>query len=118
MLKKPEDGGNFILEGSIEHRLRPFIESDNFLLKDLGFVTFLDIGNIWETASKFKFNEVALSLGGGIRYYTLVGAVRVDLGFKLYDPKPGPVGGAKWIWQPGANFSDKYSIHIALGNSF
>lgn len=118
MLRKPEDGGNFVLEGSIEHRTRPFIESDNFILKEIGFVTFMDFGNIWETASKFKFDQIALSLGGGVRYYTLVGAVRFDVGFKIYDPNPGTVGVTKWIWQPGANFNDKYSIHIALGNSF
>lgn len=118
MLNKPEDGGNFVLEGSIEHRTRPFIESDNFILKDIGFATFLDFGNVWETASKFRLNQMALSLGGGLRYYTLVGAVRFDIGFKIYDPNPGPVGVTKWIWQPGANFNDKYSIHIALGNSF
>ena len=77
-----------------------------------------DFGNVWSDANKFRLNEIALSVGGGLRYYTVVGAVRLDLGFKLYDPRPGHVGVTNWIWQDGANFKDKYSIHIALGNSF
>ena len=118
ILSNPELGGNFSFEGSIEHITRPFLDSDNFILKDFGFVTFFDFGNVWSDANKFRLNEIALSVGGGLRYYTVVGAVRLDLGFKLYDPRPGHVGVTNWIWQDGANFKDKYSIHIALGNSF
>jgi outer membrane protein insertion porin family len=110
-------GGNFIIEGSAEHRLRPFLEKTNFF-KDLGFATFFDFGNVWTNINKFKLNEVALAIGGGIRYYTIVGAVRLDIGFKLYDPQPGDVGGSKWLFGSGANFSDKYTIQIGLGNTF
>ncbi|HCA43886.1 MAG TPA: hypothetical protein DEP28_11615 [Bacteroidetes bacterium] len=111
-------GGNFIVDGSFEHRLRPFTDSRNFILKDIGFVTFLDYGNVWESISKFKMDEVAVSIGAGLRYNTVIGAVRLDLGFKLYDPQPGPVGGSKWLWGSGANFNDKYNIQFGIGNTF
>jgi outer membrane protein assembly factor BamA len=110
-------GGNFIFEGSAEHRMRPFLEKTGFI-KDLGFATFFDFGNVWENVKKFKLDEVALAVGGGIRYYTLVGAIRIDIGLKLYDPQPGPVGGSKWLFGSGANLKDKYTIQIGLGNTF
>lgn len=113
-----EEGGNFSIDGMFEHRLRPFISSSNSLIKDLGFVYFLDYGNVWENVKDFKLDEIALSTGFGIRYYTIIGAVRLDLGFKLYDPNPGHVGVTKWIFQPGANFSDKYTIQFGIGNTF
>ncbi len=113
-----EQGGKFSIDGSIEHRLRPFINSDNQLIKDLGFVYFLDYGNVWENVSDFKINQIAMSTGFGIRYYTIIGAVRLDLGLKLYDPNPGPVGVTKWIFQSGANLNDKYNIQFGLGNTF
>jgi outer membrane protein assembly factor BamA len=110
-------GGNFLLEGSIEHRLRPFLGSKG-LIHDLGFVTFTDFGNVWEDVKDFRLNRVAVSVGAGIRYFTIVGAVRFDVGFKLYDPNPGPVGGAKWIFDSGAKFNDKYSFQFGIGNTF
>lgn len=113
-----EVGGNFIIEGSIEYRARPFLDSKNFLLKDLGFVAFVDYGNVWEGIKDFKLNQIAISIGPGIRYYTVIGAIRLDLGLKLYDPNPGPVGVTKWLFQPGANWNDKYAIQFGIGNTF
>jgi outer membrane protein assembly factor BamA len=113
-----KDGGNFSIDGMFEHRLRPFINSTNSLIKDLGFVYFLDYGNVWENISKFKLDQIAMSTGVGIRYYTIIGAVRVDLGLKLYDPNPGHVGVTKWIFQNGANLNDKYTIQFGIGNTF
>ena len=113
-----DQGGKFSVDGSFEHRLRPFINSENQIIKDLGFVYFLDYGNVWETVKEFKLNEIALSTGFGIRYYTIIGAVRLDLGLKLYDPNPGHVGVTNWIFQSGANLNDKYTIQFGLGNTF
>jgi outer membrane protein assembly factor BamA len=97
--------------------MRPFLKKETFI-KNLGFVTFLDYGNVWDKMKSFKFNEIALAFGGGIRYYSMIGAIRLDIGFKLYDPNPGPVGGAKWIFQKGAHFGDKYTIQFGIGNTF
>jgi len=110
-------GGNFIVEGSFEHRTKPFMNVKS-IFKSLGFVTFFDYGNVWENAGKFKLNEVALAIGGGIRYYTIIGPVRFDIGLKLYDPQPGPDGGAKWLFGKGARFEDKYTFQIGIGNTF
>lgn len=111
-------GGNFIIENSIEHRIRPFLEADNILLRDLGFASFIDFGNVWSEIGKFKLNEIAWAAGAGIRYYTVIGAIRFDVGFKVYDPQPGPVGGSHWLFGTGANFSDKYNFQFGIGNTF
>lgn len=111
-------GGNFIIENSVEHRVRPFLDSENSYIKDLGFATFVDFGNVWSEISKFKFNELALAAGGGIRYYTIIGAIRFDVGFKIYDPQPGTEGGSNWIFGTGCNFPNKYTFQFGIGNTF
>lgn len=111
-------GGNFIIENSVEHRVRPFLDSENSYIKDLGFATFVDFGNVWTEISKFKFNELALAAGGGIRYYTIIGAIRFDLGFKIYDPQPGTEGGSNWIFGTGCNYRNKYNFQFGIGNTF
>lgn len=111
-------GGNFLIETSIEHRIRPFLDVSNIYFRDLGFATFIDIGNVWSEIQKFKLNEIAMAAGAGIRYYTIIGAIRLDLGFKIYDPQPGKVGGSKWIFGEGANLNDKYQFQFGIGNTF
>lgn len=111
-------GGNFIIESSIEHRLRPFLDASNSYIRDLGFATFIDVGNVWAEIGKFKFNELALAAGGGIRYYTIIGAIRFDIGLKIYDPQPGLLGGSNWLFGKGANLKDKYNFQFGIGNTF
>lgn len=111
-------GGNFIFESSVEHRIRPFLNSGNTYMRDLGFATFMDFGNVWSEIGKFKINEIAWAAGAGIRYYTIIGAIRFDVGLKVYDPQPGPIGGANWLFGSGANFSDKYNLQFGIGNTF
>jgi outer membrane protein insertion porin family len=118
IVKDKDLGGNFIFESSVEHRLRPFLEANNVYFRDIGFATFIDVGNVWSDVSKFKLNEIAVAAGAGIRYYTIVGAIRLDLGFKIYDPQPGQVGGSNWLFGSGAKFSDKYNFQFGIGNTF
>ncbi|MBZ0202694.1 MAG: BamA/TamA family outer membrane protein [Ignavibacteria bacterium] len=115
ILDDPSQGGNFLIEGSFELRRRPFPARS--FLNPLWGVIFFDWGNVWETGGKFRTDQIALSTGIGIRYDTFVGPVRIDLGFKLYDPL-GTVGN-KWIWdKPSDIFKNKYAIQFGLGNAF
>lgn len=115
ILSNPSLGGKFLLEGSVEWRRKPF-PPRSFLYPVWG-VLFLDYGNVWESDGKFRFDQIALAAGFGIRYDTFIGPVRIDLGFKLYDPL-GETGN-KWLWdKPGDIFKNKYAIQFGLGNAF
>ena len=116
ILAEPENGGKFLLEGSFEWRRKPFPQRS--FLNPVWGVLFLDWGNVWENDGKFRFDQIALSTGFGIRYDTFVGPVRIDLGFRLYDPLAEE--GKKWLWDsPKDIFTpQKYAIQFGLGNAF
>lgn len=115
ILNNTEDGGNFLIEGNFEWRRKPF-PLRSFLYPLWG-VLFLDWGNVWENDEKFRIDQIALAAGFGIRYDTFVGPVRIDVGFKLFDPSAAE--GNKWLWnQPRNIFKNKYAIQFGLGNAF
>ncbi len=112
------NGGNFLFEGSFEFRWMNFNSNTNFM-KNFGTVYFVDYGNVWETHKQFQLNEISLAIGFGVRYYTFVGPVRIDIGFRLYDPTGN--NGKKWLFQN--SFRDifvkpLYAIQFGLGNAF
>jgi len=57
------------------------------LLKDMGLkgVVFFDTGNAWDEGENF-FSEMRYSVGGGIRWFSPMGPLRVEWGYNL-DPK-------------------------------
>jgi outer membrane protein assembly factor BamA len=113
-----DNGGNFLFEGNLEHRTKPFRNLKN-IFRDLGFVTFFDYGNLWEYPSKFQFQQIALAIGAGIRYYTIVGPIRVDFGFKLYDYF-AESGTNKWLFNNSLStiLKSKLTIQFGIGNTF
>lgn len=115
MIDNPSLGGKFLLEGSFEFRRKPFPQR-SFLYPVWG-VLFLDWGNVWEKEKYFRMDQLALAAGFGIRYDTFVGPIRIDVGFKLFDPKASE--GKKWLWQDAKEiFISKYAIQFGLGNAF
>lgn len=116
ILKDKAEGGKFLLEGNIEYRWNTFAGYRNFL-KDVGTVYFFDYGNVWESDKKFKLSQLALAVGFGFRYFTFIGPVRIDFGFKLFDPEAAD--GDKWLFQKPSNiFKNKYAIQFGLGQAF
>ncbi len=117
ILFRPEDGGLFLFEGSLEYRWKTFAGSDGFL-KDFSTVYFVDYGNVWENHKQFRFDEIALAAGFGIRYNTFVGPLRLDFGFRLYDPRA--IEGEKWLFQSfDKTFTpNKFAIQFGLGQAF
>lgn len=115
ILDTTENGGKFLIYGSIEWRRKPFPQRS--FLNPIWGVLFLDYGNVWKSGKDFKFNQIALATGFGIRYDSFVGPIRLDIGFKLYDPVAKD--GEKWLWQkPSDIFKSKYAIQFGLGNAF
>ena len=81
-------GGNSVIVGTVEYRMRsPF-------LRDLvQLATFVDFGQVWNRGDSLNFSlrDLKITPGAGVRVYTPVGAIRVDVG---YNPYARPVGAA------------------------
>jgi outer membrane protein insertion porin family len=99
-------GGTFLVEGSIESRLR-FAES-------FGTAVFVDYGNTWIGYNDFRFDRVAVATGFGVRYYSPVAPFRLDFGFKLYDPDTKKVLWNNWDKSVFKNIE----IHFGIGEAF
>ncbi|HAP35192.1 MAG TPA: hypothetical protein DCQ28_04345 [Bacteroidetes bacterium] len=79
-------------------------------------VSFMDYGNTWNKVNDVMLSDVALAIGVGLRYETFVGPFRVDLAWRLYDPKEQ--NGRQWIYEQQF-FTNSFSIvHIGIGHAF
>jgi outer membrane protein assembly complex protein YaeT len=92
-------GGNGVMVVNAELRA-PF-------WKGLGFVGFVDAGNVFKRAGDVDVGELRVATGFGARYRSPIGPLRVDLGFKV-NPRVLPSGSRErgYIW------------HISLGQAF
>jgi len=67
-------GGSVMLEGNVEVRFPLMFES-------IRGAAFLDIGQVWRAADEMRLGALAWSPGLGVRYYSPIGPVRVDIGY-------------------------------------
>ena len=68
----------------------------------IGGQVFSDTGNVFRTWDKVRFKRVTETIGGGLRFETPVGPVRIDVGFLINGPS-----GAKG-----------YAVHVSFGQAF
>jgi outer membrane protein assembly factor BamA len=87
-------GGRSVLEGSVELRAP--------IWKSLGVVLFVDTGLVDEQPLRWDPNDLRFSAGTGVRYATLVGPLRLDVGFP-FDPPRG---------------EESWQIHFSVGQAF
>jgi outer membrane protein assembly factor BamA len=114
----PQFGGNVSLEGSVELRTAVFQSLKDDLLDKIWLVQFVDAGNVWRGLTEFRFNQVAIAAGFGIRYDTFFGPFRMDWGFRIFNPSEPP--GQQWITQRKL-FSQTFKegvFHFGIGNAF
>ncbi len=78
ILRGVTPGGYFLIEGSIESR--------NRIGGNFGGAIFVDFGNTWNNYKEFQIEDLAVAAGFGLRYYTDFAPIRVDFGFKAYNP--------------------------------
>ncbi len=109
-------GGMAIIEGNIESRINIVRNLGEFPIdfNKLWGVLFLDFGNVWEYGSDIRPQEIALATGFGLRYNTLIGPMRIDFGFKLYDPDQP----AHRQWLFDRPFFKDIAIHFGIGHAF
>lgn len=86
-----------------------------FLINGLGMAAFLDGGQIWETFARAPRRPLQFGIGGGLRYKSPLGPVRVDIGYKLnptnqdLDIYQGTNHGSAW---------NRIGIHFSIGQAF
>jgi translocation and assembly module TamA len=85
-------GGSSLTEFSTEVRYR---------IGDIGLVTFLDGGQVYETSTP-EFSNIRLGAGLGVRYYTSFGPIRFDIGTPI-DRQAG---------------ESAVSVYISIGQAF
>jgi len=96
-------GGTFLLEGSVETR--------NRLFGPIGGALFADYGNVWNGYNNFRFNKVAVAVGFGLRFYSSFAPIRIDFGYKAYDPETRQT-------LLDQKFFKDIQLHIGIGEAF
>lgn len=113
--------GDIRLDLNLEYRTKLFWKFE--------LAAYVDAGNVWTrnrggTSSELKdgdfdfsrfYKEIALSYGLGLRLDFDFFLLRLDTGFKAYDPQER--GSRRWaITHP--NFHDNFALHFAVGYPF
>jgi outer membrane protein insertion porin family len=87
----------------------------NQLIKGFGIATFLDGGQVWGNFKDLGTTPIQYGLGGGIRYRSPIGPIRIDVAYKL-----NPDNEDLQIYQ-GKNYGnawDRWGIHFSIGQAF
>ena len=95
-------GGNSLFDSSAELRVR--------VRGALGVAVFADAGNVWRTEWQYDFRDLKADAGAGLRYFTVVGPVRLDVAWQL-TPIPGLVS-------DGELQSRRWRVHFSIGQAF
>ena len=67
-------GGAAVLEGNLEIRFPVY--GDN-----LRGAAFLDFGQVWSTATEARLKDIVFTPGFGLRYFSAIGPVRIDVAY-------------------------------------
>ncbi len=85
------------------------------IIPNFGVAAFLDGGQVWEDPGSIDERPLQFGAGGGIRYQSPIGPVRVDIAYKL-----NPSNEDLNIFE-GQNFGsnwDRIGIHFSIGQAF
>ncbi len=75
----------------------------------------MDFGNTWNGYKQFRFDNVAVAVGFGLRLYTSFAPIRLDFGFKGYDPSDKTTLIDKFRH---SSFFDNVEFHLGIGEAF
>ena len=96
-------GGAALIDSSLEAR----VPLGHIRGMGVAGVVFLDGGDVTNTVSELDPLDLNWAIGGGLRLLTVVGPVRVDVGYRLNRKGPN---------EPEPDSS--YAFHISLGEAF
>ncbi len=103
-------GGRAFLNFNFEFRQR----LDSFI-RGFGIAAFLDGGQVWRSMTEIDQRPIQFGAGGGLRYESPIGPVRVDVGYKLNPLEEdiqhfeGEDYGSEW---------SRIGIHFSIGQAF
>jgi outer membrane translocation and assembly module TamA len=102
-------GGDQLLLGQLELRVEMFKLFGNWV----AVAAFLDAGDVAQPAKLVDPTNLHYAVGGGLRYNTVVGAIRFDLGARLNRlDERGPLG----VRNPDPG--ERIAFHISIGEAF
>ncbi|TAK11500.1 MAG: hypothetical protein EPO35_12295, partial [Acidobacteria bacterium] len=96
-------GGFSMLETSGEVRWMPGA---------IGLVGFVDAGNVWNRSWRLYPRDLRANIGAGLRYRTIVGAIRVDVAYQLTPDDLLVIKGA------AAGQYRRFRFHFSIGQAF
>lgn len=102
-------GGKAMLTFNVELR-----QQLDRLLKGFGVATFLDGGQVWSGLQSLNSRDIQYSTGGGIRYQTPIGPIRVDLAYVL-NPTDQDLNILDGIQEIAGR---RWRIHFSIGQAF
>ncbi|NGP87649.1 BamA/TamA family outer membrane protein [Aliifodinibius halophilus] len=103
-------GGRAMLGFNIELR-----QELNFFLDGLGIAFFLDGGQVWHTFHRTNTRPLQFGTGGGLRYESPLGPIRVDIGYKI---NPTDKDLNRYNGQDFGSAWDRIGIHVSIGQAF
>jgi outer membrane protein insertion porin family len=87
----------------------------NFFIDGLGMAVFLDGGQIWETFAQLDTRPLQYGVGGGFRYQSPIGPVRIDVGYKV-NPTDRDLN--RFNGRDFGSAWDRIGIHFSIGQAF
>ena len=100
-------GGQSAFNASVEARFP--------IYKELSGVTFLDTGLLDEDPFQLNFSEMRYTCGVGLRYDTVIGPIRADVGYKLNPPTGKDIGD---FTNPNDIVGDRWRFYLNIGQAF
>ncbi|MFV1885302.1 MAG: outer membrane protein assembly factor [Balneola sp.] len=104
-------GGRGLFNFNIEFRQRL-----HGLMKGFGIAVFLDGGQVWRRMSDVDLKNVQFGIGGGLRYESPIGPIRVDVGYKI-NPNEQDLRQFPGGIDRGGRFA-RWDIHLTIGQAF
>lgn len=103
-------GGKTLFNASVELR-----RSTHSLVKRTGYVAFLDMGQVWNSLDPDELRTVQVGIGGGLRYDSPIGPIRLDIAWKM-----NPTGEDlnRFAGVDYGNRWNRFGIHFGVGPSF
>lgn len=103
-------GGKAVLSFNVEIR-----QKLNSFIKGFGTAVFLDAGQVYPAVNEINAQDLQFGIGGGFRYQSPIGPIRIDVGYKL-----NPTDEDLNIYQ-GQNFGsawNRWGLHLSIGQAF